>query len=94
MSLTGAGSFEMDDKGEIHFTSRAGENSLKLDTQMQAADGSILNIDQGSVATVSVGLQDTDIAVTGLRGGLSGLCLCLFLTTTNHRHWLIFAAPW
>ena len=73
MQLTGAGSFEMDDKGEIHFTSRAGENSLKLDTQMQAADGSILNIDGGSVATVSVGLQDTDIAVTGLRGGLSGL---------------------
>ena len=73
MSLTGAGSFETDENGEIHFASKSGENSLKLNTQMQAADGSILNIDNGSVATVSVGLENTDIAVTGLRGGLSGL---------------------
>ncbi|MBT6178923.1 MAG: hypothetical protein HOI23_16890 [Deltaproteobacteria bacterium] len=73
MSLKGAGRFETDEKGEIHFASNQGANSLRLNTEMQAADGSLLNIENGSVATVSVGLQDTDIAITGLQGGLSGL---------------------
>lgn len=73
LSLTGAGTFDTDEKGEIHFASHATGESLHLDTQMQAADGSLLNIENGQVETLSVGLEATDISVTGLRGRINGL---------------------